>query len=148
MMVLLYVLCGIPGSGKTTLSTQLAERFSAKLYCYDSLPGANHPKYHHETRQKMMVDIAEDLKCGLSVVCDDCHVTEAQRSEVLSAVSEIQCKKTLIVMVTPFEECLLRNANREARLPDFILYDLKRRYQPPTLDEGWDEIICVGGGKP
>lgn len=31
----LYVLCGLPGSGKTTFSQKLKEKYNAKLYCYD-----------------------------------------------------------------------------------------------------------------
>ena len=32
---MIYVFCGIPASGKTTLSQQLAQQHNAKLYCYD-----------------------------------------------------------------------------------------------------------------
>lgn len=136
----LCVLCGIPGSGKTTLSKQLTNRYKAKLYCFDNLPGAHSPKRHKAVREQMWHGIAEDLRNGFDVVCDDLHSLTEWRRGLLAAVSGIECKKVLIVMDTPLDECLRRNANREARLPDFVLHDMHKKYQPPELLEGWDEI--------
>ena len=137
----MIVLCGIPGSGKTTMSAQLAEQHNAKLYCFDSLPHAHHPKYADAVRSQMHKDIAEDLRNGQSVVVDDLHTKLKWRQGLLSAVADIDCKKILVVMDTPLEECLRRNANREMRLPDFVVESIHQSFEPPTLDEGWDEII-------
>lgn len=137
----LYILCGIPGTGKSTLSIQLAQQHNAKLHCYDALPNAHNPRLKDEVRVQMWSIIAEDLHNGYNVVCDDLHTKREWRQDLLNALSDVECKKILVVMTTPLEECLIRNANRTARLPDFVLYDLYEKYEPPTLDEGWDEIL-------
>lgn len=139
----LCALCGIPGSGKTTLSMQMAERHNARLYCFDSLPNAHHPKYAESVRCRMWADIVGDLRNGHSVVVDDLHTKLKWRLGLLSAVADIPCKKILVVMDTPLEECLRRNANREFRLPDFVVEHIHQSYEPPTLGEGWEEIITV-----
>lgn len=138
----LFVMCGIPASGKTTLSRQLAKQYNMKLYCYDELPKAN-TYLKDEVHAKMFYNIAEDLRNGYSVVVDDLHTKLKWRNGILSAVGDIPCKKTLIVMKTPLEECLVRNTHRQRRLPDFVITNLYQSYEPPSLAEGWDEIITI-----
>lgn len=91
----------------------------------------------------MWADIANDLQNGHSVVCDDLHTKLKWRKGLLSVVADIPCKKVLVVMTTPLEECLRRNANRERKLPDFVVENIYAKYEPPIYEEGWDEIIYV-----
>lgn len=138
--MILYIFCGIPASGKSTLSRQLAEQHNAKLHCYDNLPNAHNPRQKDAVHTQMWTSIVEDLQNGHNVVCDDLHTTKEWRENTLKALTDVDCRKILVVMTTPLEECLKRNANREARLPDFVLYDLNEKFELPTLDEGWDDI--------
>lgn len=138
---MLLVLCGIPGSGKTTLSRSLAEQYNATLHTFDDLPRAHHPVHAEAVRAQMWADIAEDLRAGKNVVCDDTHCLAKWRKGILSATEGIPCERILMVATTPLEECLRRNANRERRLPDFIVTESVKRFEPPDLSEGWDKII-------
>jgi len=141
----LYTLCGLPASGKTTLSTQLAKEHNAKLYHYDEFKKGSKPQYTKETHQRLYKQIAQDLLQGYDVVLDDLHLALEWRQDLLTALQDISCKKILIVMTTPLEECVCRNSQRQgqARLPDFVIYHLNQRYQPPSLDEGWDDIQYI-----
>ena len=138
---MLITLCGIPGSGKTTLSRKLADKIDAVLYCYDNLPNANRPPHHQMVRHEMWVDAARDLQNDLNVVLDDLHTTQKMRMDMLAALGDVDCKKMIVVMQTPYELCLQRNANRSAWLPDFVIQSLHNRFVMPTLEEGWDEIV-------
>lgn len=140
---MLITLCGIPGSGKTTLSRKLADKFDAVLYCYDNLPNANCPPHHQRVRHEMWADVARDLRNGLNVVLDDLHTTQKMRMDMLAALGDVDCKKIIVVMQTPYEVCLQRNATREARLPGCIIKSLHERFATPTLDEGWDAIETI-----
>ena len=91
----------------------------------------------------MCAEIAEELRSGKSVVCDDLHTKKVWRQNLLNAVSGIGCRKVLVVMTTPLDECLRRNNNRKARLPDAMIHIINREYEHPTPEEGWDEIVFV-----
>lgn len=139
---MLIVLCGIAGSGKTTLSKQIADKLNAKLYCYDDLPNCHNPVKYDAVHKQMYDAISDDLRNGYDVVCDDLHIEKFRRNDILSAI-DISCKKVIIVMKTPLEECLRRNANRPQKLPEIFIRHLHKKFQYPELDEGWDEIVEV-----
>lgn len=140
---MLAILSGLPGSGKTTYAHKLAEETGAILHCYDDLPGAFSPSKQQAVHAQMWAAIAEELRQGHDVVCDDLHHTKEKRAAILNAVRGIECKKVLVLMETPLDVCLGRNAGRERRLPDMILHSCAAKFEPPTLDEGWDEIITI-----
>lgn len=141
-MLTLYVLCGIPGSGKSTIAHKLVEQHDATLCSYDTLPGANDQKNRKDLHPTLFANIRNALSVG-NVICDDMNITKKRRLDLLSAVSDIQCEKILFVITTPIDECLRRNANRESRLPDFVLIQSQYMFESPSLDEGWDEIIYL-----
>lgn len=138
----MIVLCGLPASGKTTLSNELAAQYNAKLYHYDEFKKGSKPIESKQTHQRLYNQIKQDLLQGYDVVLDDLHTRLEWRESLLSTLQDIPCKKILIVMTTPLEECVRRNSQRQgqARLPDFVIYHLNQRYQPPSLKEGWDDI--------
>lgn len=140
-MVTVHAMCGIQGSGKTTLSKQLAIDYNAALYCYDALPKGH---WSNDAHPAMYERIAQDLSEGRTVVCDDLHTLRKNRQALLNALHSVECLKVLHVMQTPLDVCLEHNRSRDrntGRLPDWALLRCHNRYEPPTLDEGWDEII-------
>lgn len=140
-MTTLYLLSGIPGSGKTTLAHQLAEQHNAIVHSYDELPGANtKASMDGSVKQAWLASIREDLQAEKSVICDGLNLTVAERKELLSYVADIPCEKILVVKIVPLETCLQRNRERQARLPDFVVEQSAERMEPPTKDEGWDAI--------
>ena len=132
-MQTLYVMCGIPGSGKSTLSKQLAEEYGLTRFSFDEMKC-------YTTRQFLRPVVAT-LQEGKSVVMDSTHLRVNGRKVILDAVKDIPCRKVCVLMDTPFDECLRRNANREARVSDMMMESVHRTMQKPTLSEGWDEII-------
>lgn len=137
---MLYIFCGIPASGKTTMATQLAKEQDAKLYSYDVIRRDLKLSSFDDICSLIYQRIKTDLSNGLNVVYDAPNHRLKYRQNVINTISNIPCKKICVVLLTPFEECLKRNANREARLPDFVLYDLYNKFELPTLNEGWDDI--------
>ena len=140
---MIYILCGMPASGKTTYSQQLAKQLNAKLYCYDDIPQSSNPKKFEMLHKQMWANILNDLQQGFDVVCDDLHTTKKQRADILNAVKNAECEKVLIVLNTPLEICLERNRNRKRRLPDFVVTSIHKTFERPTLNEGWDKIITT-----
>ena len=134
-------MCGIPGSGKTTLSQQLATDLGAAIYCYDTFPKKH---WRYDAHQLMYNNIIQELKNAKIVICDDLHITKTQRERLINALHDVECEKVLHVMLTPLDICLERNRQRDydkGRLPDIAIKHYLKEYEPPVLEEGWDRII-------
>lgn len=131
----LYVMCGVPGSGKSTFSRQFAEEHGLERFSFDEMRCFRLAEY--------MRPALKAMREGKSVILDTTNLRVNVRKKVLQAVEDIPCKKVVVYMNTPLEQCLYRNAHRENRLQDFIVESSYRSLQKPTHDEGWDEIIQV-----
>lgn len=140
-ITMLYLISGIPGSGKTTLANELAQQHNATIHSYDDLPGANtRTSMDGSVKQAWLQAIRTDLEAGKSVVCDAINLTTKERKEILSYVTDIKCEKVLAVKIVPLDICLQRNREREARLPDFVIEQAAQKIEPPIKEEGWDKI--------
>lgn len=139
-MIRFFVLVGIPGSGKTTLAHELAEKHNATVHSYDDIPNAN-ITIDGSIKQAWIASIRDDLQSGQSVVCDGLNLTVAERKDLLSVIADIPCEKILVFKIVPLEICLKRNRERQTRLPDFVIEQSARKIEPPTPDEGWDKIL-------
>ena len=142
-MSTLYVLCGLPGSGKTTYAKQLSENTGIKRYSFDEYPGACDPRKAKQAKQQMYDDVRSALNAGCDVVLDDLHTKKEWRANLLSTLRDIECHKILVVMTTSLDECLSRNRRRKRRLPDFVVKSLAESYENPDLVEGWNEIVYI-----
>lgn len=141
-MSICYVLSGIPGSGKSTLAKQLAEQYNAIVHSYDDIPGAWGNRDIDGSFYNQWVDnIKADLQNGSSVVCDSTALTSVNRKTFLKELSGFDCKKILVVKVVPVDECLRRNKGRFRKVPEEQIQLTARLLEPPTPDEGWDEIL-------
>lgn len=134
-MTTLFLFCGCPASGKTTLSKRMAEEYSAERISFD--------ERHCIRHSDMIPPILEALNSGKNVVADSVFAFTKHRTAILEAIKNIPCRKVIVYMTTPLDECLRRNANRKNRLPDFVVESFFRSMEKPTLDEGWDEIIII-----
>lgn len=137
----LVVLCGIPGSGKTTFARELARNSGASLYCFDERPKAFSPTFSDFVRAQMWKEIADDLRNGYDVICDDANTLLRWRAGILAATEGTASERVLVTMDVPLDVCLERNKGREFCLPDFVLYESSDQYEEPSLKEGWDKII-------
>ena len=141
---MIYILSGIPASGKTTYGKILSQKHNAVLISYDDIPDAN------TTVDKMSVvynrwisQIRELALTGKGVVCDNTNLTVKQRKKLFERLKDIPCRKELCVMTTPLNECFERNKSRDNRLPEFVLIQSYERFEYPTDSEGWDKITYI-----
>lgn len=137
-----FVLCGLPGSGKTTLAKQLAEQFRATVHSIDDIPGSwGVPDIEGNHRRKWMDNIKADLRTGKSVVCDSLAVNAESRRWIIKELSGFDCEKILCVKAVPVDVCMRRNRLRDKKLPDDQIRLVARCLEAPTDDEGWDHIF-------
>lgn len=135
----LYFLCGIPGSGKTTLARELAEQCNAKVHSYDDVHNAmSNICRDKEIRQKWVDAMNSDLSAGHNVVCDGTNLTVHFRKEIIRQL--VQCRKILLIKSVPLEICLQRNKGREHEAPEHQIRMAAQILEPPKPNEGWDAI--------
>lgn len=143
----LYLLCGVPASGKTTYAKQLSEKYGAVRYSYDDMPNAHIRDYKigQEVHKQWLQNIKNDLLNGRSVVADNTSLNIEFRMKFLSEFSNIPCKKVLIIMDTPIDVCISRNSQRQdvERVPDGAIKMASHFYEKPSPFEQWDEIKIV-----
>lgn len=132
-MITLYVMCGVPASGKSTLSKRLAENENLTRISFDEMRCL--------TQKDLISPMVTALQEGNSVIIDAVNNCIGNRKILLDSIKDVACKKIIIVMTTSLDECIERNSNREFPVPIGILKGIHHALQLPTLDEGWDEII-------
>jgi|SRR4051812_6484224 predicted kinase len=134
-------MAGLQGSGK---SAYVARYLSCThtVVSKDHWPNAR----HREARQRRLV--AELLAAGASVVVDNTSPSPADRACLieLAAAAGVPCRAVFVD--TPLEVCLARNEARSgrARVPLVGLYSVAARLLPPSVAEGFAEVLVVRDG--
>lgn len=132
-MLYLFIFCGCAGAGKTTLSKEMADKYQAVRYSFDEMECLEY--------SELFPYIVGSIFEGKNIVVDALFTRVSQRKLILDVTKDIDCKRILIYMNTPLEECIRRNAQRPNPLPEFMIRDIYNSIEIPTLDEGWDEIL-------
>lgn len=129
------VLVGLQGSGKSTYArSQLPQH---TLISKDLLR-------NNSNRQRRQLQLLEQaLQAGEAVVVDNTNPAIEDRQPLIEAARKWGAPVRAVFLDTPRELCWERNAAREgdARVPDVGLKVVHSRLQPPTQEEGFDEVL-------
>lgn len=146
---MLYVMCGCPGSGKTTWCKK---NLAGAVYVgtddiREELFGTPEPGDRSQERRVFSTyygRICQALVEGKDVVADATHTTERGRKKVLDCLPDGQ-KAVAIVMKTSLRDALYRNANRERVVPEYAIRRMFFRMQEerPRKEEGFSEIRLI-----
>jgi len=131
------ILIGIQGSGKTTF---YRERFS-ETHVRISLDELR-------TRERERALIRECLKDGRPFVVDNTNVLASERAVYIAAAKAAGFRVTAYHFRVPLRAAIARNNRRPAgeKIPVPALIATLKRLQPPTVDEGFDQIYSVALG--
>lgn len=121
---MLTLICGLPNAGKTTFS----KRYDNVIHLDDVKPQGKAP-----------TKVIHDLVAEQGDVCvEGTYLVARQRRELAKAYNGE--RKVCIWLDTPYEECIAReNRGRSNALFRFG----QQAFEPPTISEGWDEIIRI-----
>lgn len=139
------MLCGLPASGKSKKAEGLAREYNATIFSSDAL---RKEIYGDEAIQgdntKLFNTLYQNIKCylknGYSAILDATNVSYKRRMAFLAELKSIPCEKICILMATPYEWCLERNAKRERKVPEDVIEKMYRGFDVPWYYEGWDNI--------
>lgn len=143
MIPTLYLYVGLPSSGKSTHAKLLAEEIDGIIVSSD---GIRAEWYGSEEIQgdagKIFREV--ELRCknalgaGQSVIMDATNMNAKKRANFLKRMPE--CNKVCIVMAVPFDECLARDEVRSRSVGPAVMEKMRRNFQMPYYNEGWDHI--------
>ena len=147
-MATLYVMCGIPGSGKSTWiknHTNNEILVSRDAIRFDMVKeDESYFSKEDEVWREFIHQINHYLEMGFNVFADATHINTGARRKLLK---EIKGNPTLeaIHINTPFSLCLKRNALREGRecVPESAIRRMYSQFEEPSFEEGFETIYTV-----
>lgn len=141
----LIVLGGLPASGKSTYAEMLVESGKFQRVCPDLIrkelygdeniqgDGARVFKIAHH-------DIREYGCLSENVVFDATNINANRRKELVKSMRGYFDIIIFKWFSTPLSTCMIRNQERERKVPDEVFFRMWENWQEPTMDEGWDYI--------
>lgn len=144
----LFVLCGLPASGKSTYAKKLAEVHNANIHSSDEIReelsgDVNNQNINELVFKTLHNRIKEDLKNGKSCIYDATNINYKRRMGFLNELNKIPCEKICYLVATPYEECLKNNANRDRKVPEEVIERMYRNIDVPYYYEGWDRVEAI-----
>jgi predicted kinase len=124
---------GIPGSGKTTFVREKFPHY--KRINLDTL----------HTRSREDEEIANSLTNGTDVIIDNTNTTTRARKKYIDIAKLFGLSVRAVYLECPVDIAMKRNASRSGkeRVPDKALLYYNKILQPPSLEEGFDDVIVI-----
>lgn len=141
------MMVGLPGSGKSYAAQNFvlahnARLFSSDIYREKILGDASNQNNNDKVFRALYKDMDAVLKKGENVVYDATNINIKARKTSLDIVNKYpDIHKIAIVMATPIDMCIERDANRPRRVGKEVIYKFLYKFQIPHFFEGFDEIM-------
>lgn len=153
-MAKLIILCGLPGSGKSSYAEEFktiddafykdntvihsSDAIREELFGDPSFQGDNAKVF-----ELMHKRVKADLQAGKTVIYDATNVTRKARRGAINLAhptnDTIECH---IVWAEP-KECIRRDSLRDRKVGPAVIDKMLRRWQSPWFDEGFDEVKVI-----
>ena len=152
----LFVMVGAPGSGKSHQAKMMLEWMDQNTVYISrdavrmSIIKEDEPYFSHETQvfNTFARECATWLGCGHNVIADATHNSVASRAKLINALAKYRVTTDryniiFVVMDTPVEECIRRDALREGRA--HVTAPVVRRFYNSSIFPTKDEFPNVIG---
>ena len=153
----MYIMCGIPGSGKSTyLKTRFIQppvvisrdEIRFKIVKEDE----EYFSHEKEVYNEFINQIQTALKFESEIFVDATHLNEGSRTKLLRSLGSSlrDVEVNIIWMKVPLEVALKQNENRKgtrAYVPETVIRRMNSQLTPPTKEEGFEHIYIVENGR-
>lgn len=150
-MPTLYIMVGVPGSGKTTFAKKLSIARNAIHISSDDIRAelfgdATIQTNNTKVFNTMHTRIFGHLTFGANVIADATNISEWARKQIIELTPN-GTKIVFVVMDTHLNESLSRNRLRDRYVPEQVIRNMWNKFQVPHEDEGGqvffvnDEVI-------
>lgn len=142
----LILMVGLPGSGKSTVATNLAKMYNAVVYSSDIYRvkicnNVNDQAHNEEVFSALYKDMKEALSSGASAILDATNVSVKDRKRCLDRFSGIDCYKIAYVVNTSVNTCFENDSKRDRKVGLPVIHKMLYRFEYPQIFEGFNEII-------
>ena len=144
---ILYIMCGLPASGKTTEAKKIvaedgaeyvsSDEIRKELYGDESCQSDNQKVFEHYYKR-----MNQYLSEGKDVVIDSTNVTLKSRKRILSEC-KVDCIKLVYIINTPIEICYENDLKRERHVGKEVIDKFWKNFQCPQSFEGFDSIVII-----
>jgi predicted kinase len=152
----IYLLCGLPGSGKSTWSQKKVKEEDAIIISNDCFRSMLTGSYlYNEKYEKLIYEssyfvLTKALSLGFNVIYDEINITKSDRASIIDAVNSrlrhLDCK-IICVRFKDRDDCLDRRMQDSRGISrerwSAIIGEMKSKFEEPELCEGFNEIVIV-----
>lgn len=151
----LIIMCGAPGSGKSTFAKEHLASDDNVIVSRDqirfSLVKTKEPYFSHEDEvlTNFWKIINNTLKEGKNVIVDQTSLTKKSRKWLLDHVTGYD-KVYVFWIKEKISTCLARNEKRKgtrAYVPKDVIKNMYKSCEEPTIEEGFDFIYVLTTGE-
>lgn len=144
-MATLYLMCGLPASGKSTIAIELATIYNAIIISSDKIREELYGDENIQGNGKEVFNLVnkrtrEALEKGVNVIYDATNIKAKGRKQLIKMFNvPTEC----YYMKTPLEVCRKRNAERERHVPEEVIERMYKNFEEPRIEEGFTRIYTI-----
>ena len=142
-MTILYMLCGVPGSGKSTWARKKIEELGPdkidwvsrdKIRFSKLAPGEDYFSHEDEVMDDFIAQIQNDIDDKIPyIIADATHLTIKSRCQVLERLRLTGVLVNYVCFEVPLDVAIQRNNLRQGRelVPETVIVNMFNRYVRP-----------------
>lgn len=144
-MTKMFMMIGLPASGKSTLAEQIAKSEDAEIVSSDNIRkelygDENIQGDNNKVFRILQERIINGLKNNKNMIYDATNISYKTRMAFLQRLNKLKVEKIAIMVATPYEDCLIRNSQRERKVPEEVIKRMYNNFYVPQYFEGFDDI--------
>ena len=143
-----YIMCGVPGSGKTYFckNVLMDHPWRSRVYISsDDIREEICGDASDQSANGLIFDIfyqraREVIIDGSDVILDATHLTKKTRRKCRDHFKDLDCKFIAVELTTPIDKAIRRNKKRDRVVPEYAMNRMIDIFQPVEDDEGFDDV--------